>query len=391
MKPLRIAYLIFSSGLGGGELLLLNHLSHHDPKHVTPLVVCSGEGALTERLRNLNIPVHILPINREREYFCRFSLPHIRTLLKLWIWLRRNQIDLIHSYTLETRNYAHAIALLSGLPLFHTSQDTWFGNMFGRAQWWAMNKIPKRIIVTSQTVSDSLKVGVKLRSTHVVMIRPGINLSHFSPKGTQEAVRAEFGIPPNSLIVGAVGRLSSVKGWDVFLSAAQRICQIRPDVHFLLVGGAVLADDDYVDSVARLIKMHQLNDRISMTGFRDDMPHLISVMDVLVSTSPRESFGLVLAEAGACGRPAVSVCNGGAQEIIVHGRTGLLVEVGDAVAVADAVLELLADPLWCQEMGQEARRHVEAEFDICEMVNRIEHEYLDVAKARQGIERPGVA
>ena len=122
MKPLRIAYLIFSSGLGGGELLLLNHLSHHDPKHVTPLVVCSGEGALTERLRNLNIPVHILPINREREYFCRFSLPHIRTLLKLWIWLRRNQIDLIHSYTLETRNYAHAIALLSGLPLFHTAR-----------------------------------------------------------------------------------------------------------------------------------------------------------------------------------------------------------------------------------------------------------------------------
>lgn len=366
---------------------MLNHLARHNPDLVSPLVVCSGEGVLTQRLRAMNIPVQILPINREREFFRRFSLPHILTLIRLWRWLRQNQIDLIHSYTLETRNYAHAIALLSGLPLFHTSQDTWFGNMFGRAQWKAMNRIPQRVIATSQTVCESLKVGNKLRSDLVALIKPGIDLEYFRPMQANQAIRSEFHIPANSPIVGAMGRLSSVKGWDIFLEVARRIHKIRPDVHFLVVGGAVLADDNYADTIAIKINSLALNQVVHLTGFRDDTPHIISAMQVLVSTSPKESFGLVLAEAGACAKPTVSVRNGGAQEIIIPERTGLLAEVGNIEDITSKVLTLLNDPTRCLVMGEAARRHIEMHFDIRHMVSQIEREYLDVALTSLSPER----
>lgn len=383
-SPLRIAYLIFSSGLGGGELLLLNHLAYHDRTRIIPFVVCGAEGELPRRLRALGIAVEILPINREREYFRRFSLPKLATLFRLLRWLRRNRIDQIHSYTLETRNYAHAAAILSGLPLLHTSQDTWFGGMFGRAQWWAINHIPQRIIVTSASVSKSLHVGSRLRADNVVSISPGLDLQHFRPRSVDPALKTKLGLPASAPIVGAIGRLSSVKGWDVFVRAMTRVASSRADVYFLLVGAAVLADDDGVDQLTQAIKAAGLGERIVLTGFRDDIPELISVMNVLVSTSPRESFGLVLAEAAACERPVVSVRNGGAQEIVLPERTGVLVDVDDDAAVAAAVLQLLADPQRCREMGAAARAHIEARFDIRAMVRRIEDEYRKIAESRHG-------
>ncbi len=378
MQPTRVAYLIYGVGLGGGELLLVNHLKHADREAFDPLVVCSEEGPLPDRLCSLSVPVFTLPIHKEVNILGRLNVPTPSTVLRLARLLRRERVRLIHSYTLETIDYAHAAAVLTGCPLIHTSQDTWFGGSFRRIQWWVMNRVPSRIIVISEAVRRGLHVGTDLAPARVVKIFLGIDLARFAPRDEGAAVRAEFGLQPDTPLIGLVGRLCSVKGPDIFLAAAALVARRLPAARFLVVGGAVLRHDDYAEEVLRVIQRHGLQQHVMLTGFRDDVPRLMAGMSVVVSASPKESCPLVLMEAAACGRPVVATRSGGSEEIVVDGETGLLVPVGDPPAMAEAIVTLVSDMTRAAAMGRAARQRAEADFDITRMVRQVEAEYRTV-------------
>jgi glycosyltransferase involved in cell wall biosynthesis len=246
-----------------------------------------------------------------------------------------------------------------------------------------MNHTCSRIVATSDTALSSLYVGGRPDPHRVKLIRAGIDVQRFAPRSDSAAVRAEFGIRAADPVVGIVSRFCPRKGFDVFLAAAARIATRFPAVRFLIVGGAMLRSDDYAGRIHQLIRDLALEQCTIMTGFRDDVERLIACMDVLVSASPRESFGLTLAEAAACARPVVATRSGGAEEIVVNGETGLLVPVGDPVALADAVVALLADPTRADLMGAAARRRAERLFDIRTMVRNIEALYLAMRKPRR--------
>jgi glycosyltransferase involved in cell wall biosynthesis len=377
--------MICNIGLGGGELLLAAHLAHADRRNFEPFVVCAGKGPLSDQLQKLGVPVAFHPVDRGMKVL-RFSVPRPDTAFRLAAEYRREGVDLIHSYTLETRNYANAAALLTGLPLVHTCQDTWFGRNFGRLQWAAMNRLSSRILATSNTALNSLHVGSKLDPRRVKLIRAGIDIGRFAPRKDSAAIRAEFGIGPTDPVVGIVSRFCAEKGFDVFFAAAARVVARFPAARFLIVGGAVLQSDDYAERIHQLVRDLALGPRTIMTGFRDDVERLIACMDVLVSASTHESFGLTLAEAGACGRPVVATRSGGPAEIVVDGETGLLVPVGDSAVLADAVISLLADPERASAMGAAGRRRAEACFDIRTMVRKIETLYAELREIprRQG-------
>lgn len=372
--------MIHNAELGGGELLLAAHLAHADRRNFEPFVVCPREGGLSRRLSQLGVRVAFHPIDRGIR-LPRFLAPSPRTALRLAAEYRRAKVDLIHSYTLETRHYANAAAVLARLPLVHTCQDTWFGNNFGRLQWAAMNRLAARVVATSRAALASLHVGERLDPSRVALIEPGIDLERFAPRDDAAAVRSTLGIDAAAPVVGILSRFCPEKGFDVFFAAAARIARRFPAVRFLVVGAAVLRTDDYTERIHALIRELALSDNTILTGFRDDVERLIGCMDVVVSASPHESFGLTLAEAAACARPVVSTRNGGAQEIVVPGETGLLVPVGDAAALADAVIALLADPDRARAMGAAARRRAEACFDIRTMVRRIEDLYRQLHAA----------
>jgi glycosyltransferase involved in cell wall biosynthesis len=369
--------MIYNVGLGGGELLLAAHLTHADRRNFEPFVVCAGPGPLSDHLLKLGVPVAFHPVDRGIKVL-RFSVPRPDTALRLAAEYRREGVDLIHSYTLETRNYANAAALLTGLPLVHTCQDTWFGSSFGPLQWAAMNHVPSRIVATSKTALSSLRVGEKLDPRRVTLISAGIDIKRFAPRKDSAVVRGELGIGTSVPVVGIVSRFWAGKGFDVFFAAAARIAARFPAARFLVVGGAVLRSDRYAERIHELIRDLALSQQTILTGFRDDVERLIACLDVLVSASPRESFGLTLAEAAACGRPVVATRSGGAEEIVVHGETGLLVPGGDSAALADAVMSLLADPDRANAMGAAGRRRAETCFDIQMMVRKIEALYMEV-------------
>ena len=373
VRRTRVAYLICSGGLGGGEMLLLNHLAHADRDAFDPLVVCATEGPLAERLGRLGVPVFILPIHRQAQALGRVRVPIPSIVWRLVQLLRREGVGLIHSYTMDSRNYAHAAGLLTACPVIHTSHDFW--NQFKAIQRWVMNRIPARIIVVSETVRQSLCAGNRLDPARVALIKPGVDIGRFVPRDGQDYVRTEFGLPSDTPLVGIVGRFSAVKGFDTFLEAAALVVHQLPAARFLVVGGAVLPFDHYAEEIPRVIGRLRLHGHVILTGFRDDVPRLMAGMDVLVSASPRESYPTVLMEAAACGRPVVATRSGGGEEIVIQGETGLLVPPKNPSAMAEAIVALLTQPQQAAVMGRAARSRAEERFDLIQMVRRVETEY----------------
>jgi glycosyltransferase involved in cell wall biosynthesis len=122
-----------------------------------------------------------------------------------------------------------------------------------------------------------------------------------------------------------------------------------------------------------------LSDHVAFHAFRQDVPALMSALDVLVlpSTSP-EPFGRVLIEAMAAGKPVVATDAGATSEIIDDGEQGLLVSANDAEAMADAIARLLLDPCLAKAMGQKGRHKVEARFTAQHYVDGVQAVYREV-------------
>lgn len=388
-RPMRVAYLAYHVGLGGGELLLLNHLAHLNREEFDFFVVCTGEGPLPQRLRALEIPVFVIPLQRKMRVLGQVWVPSPLPVWQLAALLKRERAALIHSWTLDARNYANAVSILTGIPVIHSCQDPWSGDQFGRMQWWIMNRVPAAIVAISETARSSLHVGSKLAPSRVALIRGGIDLDRFPPQNDPAAARAEFGLAPQTPLVGFVGRMDvAVKGFDTFAQAIALLASKLPDARALIVGGAILPDDD-AGEVMQLFGRHGLQERVILTGHRDDVPRLLACMDVVVSASPRECYPLVLMETAAAGRPAVTTRSGGGEEVVVDGVTGLVVPVRNAAAMAQALFTLLTDCSRAEAMGRAARQHALACFDVKRMARLLEDEYRRVVEPALGVQQAG--
>ena len=170
--------------------------------------------------------------------------------------------------------------------------------------------------------------------------------------------------PPNHAPkVAIVGRISRWKGQHVFIRAAERVLRRFPNVHFQIIGSGMFGQEPYEAEVKQLAQDLKIADKVEFTGFRSDVKELIGQLDVLVHASiTGEPFGQVVMEGMAQGKPIVATNGGGMPEVIEQGVTGLLVPMGDDVALADAVETFLADPIAARRVGRNGWERVRDRF-----------------------------
>src|SRR6185369_2627830 len=146
-----------------------------------------------------------------------------------------------------------------------------------------------------------------------------------------------------------------------------RAAALVPDAHFVLAGVGEIRKQ-LEDLVVEL----GLKDRFHFLGWVDEVEKLLGALDVFVSASETESFGLVIAEAMAAGTAVVATETEGAKEVIEDQKTGILVPIGDVNRIAEAVITLLENP---GEIGVHAREVANARFSLKRMVDEIERIY----------------
>lgn len=180
-------------------------------------------------------------------------------------------------------------------------------------------------------------------------------------------VLAELGLSDKDRLVTNVGRLDWWKGHDYFLQAIAEVIKSEPNVKALIVGSAdhTIQCQNYYRKLKKLVFELRLSNHVIFTGFRSDIPQILSVSDVMVhSASEPEPFGRVVVEGMLAERPVIATAAGGVTEIIEDQVTGLLVPLKDAKSMAGAIRCLLQNPVQAKRIGRCARERVISRFFI---------------------------
>ncbi|ABO67468.1 MULTISPECIES: N-acetyl-alpha-D-glucosaminyl L-malate synthase BshA [Geobacillus] len=186
-------------------------------------------------------------------------------------------------------------------------------------------------------------------------------------------LRQEYGIGETENVIIHVSNFRKVKRVPDVVRAFAIVRQHVP-AKLLLVG-----DGPEMTVVCRLVKELGLNDDVRFLGKQDKLEELYSISDVMMLLSEKESFGLVLLEAMACGIPCIGTAIGGIPEVIEDGKSGFLCALGDVEEAAQKALALLTDRRLHSEMAKEAVRTVEQKFRSSDIVGQYEQLYASLA------------
>ena len=184
-------------------------------------------------------------------------------------------------------------------------------------------------------------------------------------------------------VIALIGRICPWKGQHIFLRAAASVHRRFPSAQFKIVGAPLFGEEQYEAEVRRLCTELGLDAAVEFTGFCPDIPRLIPELDVVVHASTTgEPFGQVIIEGMAACKPVVATNGGGVPEIVVNNETGLLVAMGDADAMAEAICKLLADPVMARRMGLQGFMRVKECFTIEHTVQKVHAVYRQLLETR---------
>ncbi|HEV8640042.1 MAG TPA: glycosyltransferase [Methylomirabilota bacterium] len=272
---------------------------------------------------------------------------------------RRHHRPLVFTYHTRYEKYAHYVPLRRSLV---EAAAVRFSTRFAaRAH---------AVLAPSTVIRDELRArGVP---TPITVVPTGIDLERFSP-GDQAAARRTLGLDPRALVLLYVGRLDREKSVDRIVRAFERVAGTMARARLVLVGQGTRADH-----LRRLADSLALRDRVHFLGVRphDTLPACYRAADLFLFASETETQGLVLAEAAACGVPAVAVDAPGCDEVVRDGETGLLTKA-DPAALAEAAIGLLLDTERRGAMGRRAREIALREFDARLQIDRTLEVYAE--------------
>jgi len=372
---LKILMVITTLDTGGAE----KHLSILAPElagrgHEIELVFLKGEGSLARLFESSGIQVEKIAFESP------LALPG--AVARLASKVKNGGFSVVHSHLLK----ADLVASLSSLPakpmVLVSSKHNDERALLNPLVSFVHGVISRRadaVIALSDHVARFVTLHGRVAREKIKRIYYGLDPEVFlSGGGSDREPAKELGLDPGVPVLTMVARFAPQKDHETLLKAARRMKDEGRSFRLLLVG-----DDPFgsnrkkAEAVSRALG---LEDQVTFTGIRDDVPDILSLTDVFVMPSLWEGLGLVFLEAMAYSLPVVSNRVSAVPEIVEHGETGFLVPAGDAEALAAALSGLLDDPERAASMGKLGRARLELLFGTDRMVEETEAVYMESMK-----------
>lgn len=346
---------VYVTGLAEG----LKRLGH------TPVVV-SDSGALESRLSEQGVAYQHVPCRTSSELNPKLWFRILPRLLRI---VSREKPDILHAHTRTMQVLAWAVHMLSGVP-FVTTCHGLYQYRIGRRLFRCWGRW---VIAISKASMQRLVEQYKLAPPHqVILIWNGVEVDRFLQAPSPEEVdhfRQVNGLKTGP-VIGAVCRLSPVKGLDLLLRSVPGLLKQFPALQVLLVGDGPAREDLICLAYALGIAEHVV---ISHPVRDTRVP--MAAMSIFAAPAHREGFGLSIVEAMVAGLPVVATAAGGPEDIIENGRTGLLIQPGNVEALEQALLKLLQDEALRNRLAQEGRKEAVQHFDMKRVVQQVEQVY----------------
>lgn len=270
--------------------------------------------------------------------------------------VKKQEIDILHLHDAHAHTFACMAASVFGMskPLVLSRRVDFpiKKNVFSR--WKYNHPAIKAIICVSHFIKGVLEKDIR-QSGKIKVVHSGIDTSRFSfSKNTK--LRNEFEIPDTGPLIANVAAIASHKDYYTFVDTALLIVSSKPDARFLIIG----ADGGEQKAIEAYIQKAGLQKHIHLTGFRTDIPEILQGIDLFLFTSKEEGLGTSLLDALASKVPIVATNAGGIPEIVLHEKTGLTANIGDAKSLANAVLRLLDDKAFAKKLSQIGLEHLKS-------------------------------
>jgi glycosyltransferase involved in cell wall biosynthesis len=373
-EPARVRLLTFTTlfAIGGTERHLMNLTDGLNHARFDLEFAClKRQGEFLDDLEARGLPVREYPVTN------LYGPRTIHQEVRFGRALARDRIDIVHAYNFYSNVFALPAARLAGTPVVIASiRDT--GPYLTPRQRFAQRaacRFAHHLLVNADAVKTWL-VADGYAAGNITVIRNGLDLARFPGRGPDLALRRDLGVPPDAPLVAMLARLDPQKGVEDFLDAAALVAARVEGAHFLIIGdNALTSGPGYrLELEARAARLG-LARRVVFTGFRLDVPRLLSQVAVSVLPSLSEGLSNTLLESMAAGVPVVATRIGGNPEVVEHGATGWLVPPRDAAALGESIVSILLDPDRAVSFGRRARARVDEHFSLRRMVSETETFY----------------
>ena len=359
----------FGARMGGADENLLKLLRGRDVAGIDPHVLFLADGEFRREVEREGIPTSVVEPGR-------FRRPWLlaRAIAETARIIRRVQPELCLSWLPRVQTVLAPAAVLAG----RGDRVVYFERELPRDP---INRLalalPCRWVIASSAAA--LEASQRMwPHRDGTTIWPGVAPAVHTPPRRLAELRASLGLGERP-VVGTVGRLVSWKGQDKLIEAMALLRSAGLDADLLVVGGEAHGVEPGIERRLReLAQRHGLGDRVVFTGYVEDPAPFMELMDVFVSASDGEPFGVVLLEAMTLGVPVVAVAKGGPTEIVEDGVSGLLAPSNEPPDLAAPIAAILEDPRQGSQLAAAAQERYLALF-------REERMLVDIRRTLEGL------
>ncbi len=366
-RKVRVLECIRQGLIGGGESHLLVLVANLDKEKYYPVVLSFTDGPMIDKLKAEGIETHIIETNKA---FDVFVWSKIKAFLKI------HQIDVIHAHGSRANSNLIWAAKALKIPVVYTIHGWSFHQdqskvvrglrVFGEG---ILTKYSSRNI----SVSESNKATGKryLKNFESIVVNNGIDQKRFNPDNRFKDIRAELGLPKDKILLLFLARFTSHKQPLTLLEAFENVVKKNNNIHLLLVG-----EGDEKAAGELFVKEKQLENSVTFSSFRLDVPDVIANADIYILPSLWEGLPIGLLEAMAMGKSVIATNVDGSKDVIKDGENGLLVET-------DGLIRNLEEKILLLSQNKELRNKLEAgaiktvneKYEAVGMTRKIERVY----------------
>jgi glycosyltransferase involved in cell wall biosynthesis len=369
---MKILYSCLSKSWGGMEMVTINSIKQLIDKNISVELICTAESRI--HIEANNIGMIIYPI-KAPGYF------HPIITIKVISIIKSGKYDLIHTHaSKDLWLLVPALKLIkSKTPLVLTKHVGSFIKKTDKMHNWLYGRVNYAIAI-SKVIKDNLLETTDLDENKIVLHYNGVDPEKFDPNNVDfMKVRKEMNIKEDELLLGMVARFSAGKGHENFLLVAKELSIKYNNLKFIIVGEASKGEDAYAEEIKELADFYGLNN-IIFAGFRNDMPEVLSAMDIFIFPSHAEAFGVALVEAMAMAKPSVSTSSDGILDITIDKDTGYLFKKDDPADLKNKLELLINSPEKRRALGKASRQRVLEHFDSQKLMHGLVELYKKFIK-----------
>lgn len=364
-KPL-IAHVLYRLVTGGMERVLVTVINRTQSKYRHAVICLDRYTSYRERIADPDVACFALHKKPGKDWACYF---------RLWKVLRQLRPDIVHTYNFGSLDAAPVAKMAGVRSIVHAERGRSAQDPYGKSRKYRLLRrslapFVDRHLAVSRDLRDWLTEKVGIDSSRVVYIPNGIDAASFVVAPARKEARPLLGYfaPPGTILIGTVGRLDPVKDQAGLLLAFNLLCESLPEVRGRLRLAIAGEGSQRSALEAQMVELG-LSEQVCLLGNREDVPGLLSEIDIFVLSSIAEGMPGVLLEAMAAGLPVVATEVGGVNEVVSNGVTGLLVPAGSPLALSRALGTYVSDEALRVRHGSAGRNAVENGFDLNHMVS----------------------